>query len=294
MLENGLSQSLVFKMEIASFIIIAHVCLYIFYKMYWNKELNLNPKEIFVKPLWGQELGLILKALGVYLFYIVLIVYAANGQFDSIPFLFSMLAISMFLAGRDDWFLFFVAVSSTFKYQAGIFLTPLIIGSLIRLFRSSDRTKIFKNKLLMASLGLFSLDIATAYLGASFLTGARPELVMNGVNAFSPHAQLPWGAQTLVVVLTLGVTLTCCLYLRNESRLISLSILFSLIPAFMMPYFQPWYLPFFFLYPLIQQSKRSIVITMIWLVFIVFVLSFGGLSYNPLAILDNIGRILNF
>jgi hypothetical protein len=59
-----------------------------------------------------------------------------------------------------------------------------------------------------------------------------------------------------------------------------------------MPYFQPWYLPFFFVYPLLPQSKRSLQVTLVWLFFITFVLSFGGLSYNPLAIIDNIRRIL--
>lgn len=294
MLENGIAQTTVFKMEIFLFIIVAHACFYLFFKMYWKREIHLNPKEMLFKPFWKQDLGFILKALGLYLFYIVLIVYAANGQFDSVPFFFSLFALSMFVLGRDDWFLLFVAVSSTFKYQAGIFLFPLIILSLFRLSKGRKRSVLLKNKLLLVSMGLFLLNSVTAYLSAPFLTDIRPELVMNGVNAFSPHAQLPWSIQALVVLLTLGVTIVCSMYLLNKSPFISFAILFSLFPLFIMPYFQPWYLPFFFIYSLIPQSKRSIEVTMTWLVFIVLVLSFGGLSYNPVAILGNIARILGF
>jgi hypothetical protein len=115
---------------------------------------------------------------------------------------------------------------------------------------------------------------------------------MNGVNAFTPHAQISWGLQTFAVLLTLAVTLACSAYLLKDNRVIALFAVFSLLPIFSMPYFQPWYLPVFFVYPLIPQSKRSLQVTLAWLVFMVLMLSFGGLSFNPLVILDNIRRIL--
>jgi hypothetical protein len=292
LLEGGMAQVLVFKMEIALLLVVSHVCLYLFLKRFWRQELSLAPKDVYLKPFWKQEFSFILKAVGTYILYIVLVVYSANGQFDSVAFLFSLVAVVMFLGERYDLFFLFVAVSSTFKYQAGIFLLPLILVSLMRLFQNSTPSAIVKNKAILAAVGLVAVDLFTGYLSAPFLMSARPELVMNGVNAFSLHAQIPWYLQAFTVLLTLVVTLVCAVYLLNRSRLMSLFMVFSLLPAFTMPYFQPWYLPFFFVFPLIPQSKRSLEVTLVWLIFMALVLSFGGLSYNPLAILDNVRRIL--
>ena len=292
-LEASIPQVLVFKLEIAFFLIISHLCLYIFLKKFWKNELTLTPKEVFLKPFWKQELGFLLKALGTYILYIILVVYAANGQFDSVAFLFTLIGIAMFLGERYDYFLLFVAFSSTFKYQAGIFLFPLIIISLLRLYQQSKSFRFLHNKVVLASIAFAGVDLFTAYLSAPFLVSARPELIMNGVNAFSSHAQISWPLQAFAVLLTLSVTLVCSTYLLNKNRLMSLVILFSLLPTFTMPYFQPWYLPFFFVYPLIPQPKRTLEVTMVWLIFMMIVLSFGGSSYNPVQILDNVRKILN-
>jgi hypothetical protein len=294
LLEGAVAQVLVFKMEIALLLAVSHICFYLFLKNFWKKELEWSPKEVFLKPFWKQEFSFLLKAVATYLLYIVLVVYSANGQFDAVAFFFSMVAIVMFLEKRDDMFLLFVAVSSTFKYQAGIFLVPLVLVSLTRLLQKTTPSALFRNKAVLAAVGFAAVDLFTAFLSAPFLMAARPELMMNGVNAFSPHAQISWSTQIFAVLLTLFATLTCAVYLLNKSRLLSLFMVFSLLPAFTMPYFQPWYLPFFFVYPLIPQSKRSLQVTLVWLIFIVFVLSFGGLSYNPLAIIDNVRRILKF
>ena len=294
LLENGFAQAVVFKMEIALLLGIAHVCLYLFLKRFWNQELTLSPREFFSTHFRKPHFGFILKAAGTYVLYIVLVVYAANGQFDSVAFLFALAATMFFLVERYDLFLVLAAVSSTFKYQAGIFLLPLVMISLNRLFQNSKPANVLRKKAIMAAAGLAFLDLFTAALSAPFLMSARPELVMNGVNAFSPHAQSPWGLQAFAVAFTLAVTLASAVYLLKRNRLVSLFMVFALVPAFMMPYFQPWYLPFFFVYPLISQSEQSLQVTLVWLIFMSFILAFGGLAYNPLAILDNIRRILGF
>jgi len=113
------------------------------------------------------------------------------------------------------------------------------------------------------------------------------------VNAFSPHAQVPWLLQAFAVLLTLGVTLASAVYLFNKTRLLSVFALFTLLPTFTMPYFQPWYLPFFFVYMLLPMQKRALDVAMFWLVFMAAVLAFGGLAYNPVQIFDNVRRVLN-
>ena len=99
LLQSGVNQVFVFKMEIAVFLLFAHFSLYYFLDRFWK-----------------QKMFPFLKLLAIYALYIPLIVYAANGMFDAVPFLFSLVAISMYLDGRYDYFLLFMAVSVTFKY----------------------------------------------------------------------------------------------------------------------------------------------------------------------------------
>jgi hypothetical protein len=276
LIEQGVSQGLVFKAEIALLLVVAHVCMYLFLKRFLRHNLDF-----------------VLKALVVYLLYIVLVVYSADGMFDTVAFLFSLMAVVMFIEERYDGFLLLVAVSAIFKYQAGIFLLPLVLVGLQRLVQKGNPLGLLRNKAVLVALGLGALSLFTAYLSLPYLATTRPELVMNGVNAFSPHAQVPWGLQVFAVLLTLAVTLTAAVYLWSRSRWVSVFMVFSLLPCFTMPYFQPWYLPTFFVYPLIARDKQSLRVTVAWLAFMVIVLSFGGLSFNPVHLLDNFRRALS-
>jgi hypothetical protein len=67
----------------------------------------------------------------------------------------------------------------------------------------------------------------------------------------------------------------------NKNSLLSLSAVFLLLPSFMLPYFQDWYVPFIFIYALIPQRKKELEVTMLWLFFMIFVLSFAGGNYYP-------------
>jgi len=277
MLEAGIAVSLVLKLEIALFLVVSHICLYYFLKQFWNQSLNC-----------------ILKTVGIYIFYVVLVLYSANGQFDAIAFLFALFSIIMFLDKRYDAFLLFVAVSATFKYQTAIFLAPLLIVGLLRLFNNPPNLKTIKNKYIIAAFTLFTVNLFTAILSMPYLTNTRSDLIMNGVNAFSPHGQISWELQAFIVLLFVSITLFVSVRLMNKSRLVSLFAVFSLLPCLTMPYFQPWYLPLFFVYLLIPQNKHSLQITIVWIVFVAIVLSFGGLSYNPLFILDRVRGVLTF
>jgi hypothetical protein len=275
LLENGVDQLFVFKMEIALFLLVAHICLYYFLARFLKQQMNLP-----------------LKALGIYILYIALVLYSANGMFDSIAFLFSIIALTMYLDGRYDYSILFIAISLTFKYQAGIFLFPLIFMGLMKLLEQQGFSRVIRSKAIIIAAVLAGIDGFTAYLSAPFLMEARPELMMNGVNAFSPHSQAPWVLQSFAVLLTLVATLLFAIYLLHGNSLISLYALFVLLPIFTMPYFQPWYLPFFFVWILIPKQKREVEATMLWVIFVVIVLSFGSASFNPLSILDNLRKLL--
>jgi hypothetical protein len=275
LLQNGLDASLVYKLEIALFLFFAHVCLYFFLKPYWKKDIHM-----------------MLKLVGVYIIYVSLVIYAADGMFDSVAFMFSLFALTMFIAERFDYFLLLFSISVFLKYQAGIFLLPLLIVGCVILFIKTKISSFLDNKAVIAGVVLLCFSGLTAYLSAPFVVGARAQLIMNGINAFLPNAQISWNLQSFAVLLTLVVTLIYALYMLNKNSLLSLLALFLLLPSFMLPYFQNWYLPFIFVYVLIPQNKKELEATTLWLIFMVAVLSFGGASFNPLQIFNNFRNLV--
>jgi hypothetical protein len=270
LLQNSFNPILVYKLEIALFLVFAHVCLYFFLKVFLKKDMHLT---------W--------KLLGVYIAYLTLVIYAADGMFDSVAFLFALFAVAMFLSEHYDYFFLLVGVSVILKYQAGIFLFPLIVMGLLKLIEKNNPGSLLRNKAVIAGAVFLLISGFTAYLSAPFLMQTRPELIMNGINAFAPHAQISWYWQSLSVLLTLAATLVYAFYMLNKNSLLSILALFLLLPSFMLPYFQNWYLPFIFVYALIPQRKKESEATMIWLIFMIAVLSFGGFSFNPLQNLEN-------
>ncbi len=275
LLQSGVNQVFVFKMEIAVFLLFAHVSLYYFLERFWK-----------------QKMFPFLKLLGVYAMYIPLIVYAANGTYDAVPLLFSLIAIDRYLTERYDYFLLFIAISVILKYQAAIFLFPLIIMGLLKLFEQHQLSSLIRNKAVIAAAILTAIAGATAVASAPYLMDTKPEFILNGINAFSPHAQITWEVQSFAVLLTLAVTLLFAVYMRKRNPFISLSAVFLLLPLFTMPFFQIWYLPFFFGYSLLPQKKRDMELTMIWLVFIMAVIGFGLISFDLLHVLDGWARVL--
>ena len=275
LLQSGVDQVLVFKTEIAVFLLFSHVGL-----LY------------FLLNFWKQKIFPLLKLVGVYTLYVPLIIYSANGMFDAVPFLFSLIALPFYFAERYDYFLLFMALSLTFKYQPPILLFPIIIMGVLKLFEKNKHSSIIRNKTTIAALILTLLSGFTAILSAPFLSNARSDLVLNGANAFSSHSQLPWTTQSFAVLLTLAVTVLFAVYMLNRNPLLSISALFILAPSFTMPYFQIWYLPFFFVYALIPQQKRDREITLLWLIFMLAMLSFGGVAFDPLHVIDGWRKLL--
>jgi hypothetical protein len=263
LIQNGFNSTLIFQIEIALFVITATVCVYFFFKTYLKKDMTL-----------------ILKLLGVYIIYVSLVVYAADGMFDSVAFLFSLFAIFMFLTERYDYFFLLVMISAFFKYQTGIFLLPLIAVGLIKLFQKNKLGGLLKNKAVLAGFLFGGTSIFTAFLSAPYLIATNPRLILNGINAFSPNSTIDWTTQTLSVFLTLFITLAYSIYMLKKNSLLSLSALFLLLPSFMLPYFQNWYLPYIFIYALIPQQRKQLDVTMVWLIFMVFVLVSAGTNYQ--------------
>lgn len=288
LLENGMLQTVVFKLEIGVFLVISHICMYLFLKSYWTHEVSFG----FITRPWKQNFSLALKAVSVYVLYVVLVVYSANGMFDALAFLFILFSVRKFFEKRFDLLLLFGATALFFKYQAGIFLLPLVLVSVVQLLLQMPPRMVFKKKAVLFAAGLAGFSVFTAWLSLPFLAAVKPEFIMNCINAFSLHAQILWTLQAFVVVLTVLVTLTCAVYLLKRNRLVSIFMFFSLFPCLSMPYFQAWYLPYFFVYLLFPRDEHTLKVTVIWMVFMAVVLSFGGSIYNPLTLIENARRVV--
>jgi hypothetical protein len=296
LIEAGVSAVLVFKLELALFLVFAHVCLYYFFVRYFSQRpfprLELKYARENVRLLregthreqmvliW-EYFDLALMLVGVYIIYMSLVVFAADGMFDAVPFLFGLLAVLSFLAERYDVFLFWVGVSILFKYQTGIFLFPLILVAIVMLLERSRIRDLVRDRFVVAAAVFAVVSGVTAYLSYPYLVQTRAELIMNGVNAFSPNAQIYWPLQASAVLLTLIGTLVYAMYMLNKNKLMTLSAVFLLLPAFILPYFQNWYLPYLFVYVLIAERKNEFTATMIWMIFMVVLLSYGGSGFNP-------------
>ena len=178
LLQNGFDPVLVYKLEIALFLVFAHICLFFFLRVFLKKNLHL---------FW--------KLVGLYIIYVTLVIYAAGGMFDSIPFIFSLFAVTMFLSERYDYFFLLIGISVFLKYQAGIFLLPLIIVGLLKLIERNKPGHLFRNKAVIVGATFILISAFTAYLSAPFLSQTRPELIMNGINAFASHTQISWSLQ---------------------------------------------------------------------------------------------------
>ena len=205
-------------------------------------------------------------------------------MFDSVAFLFALTAVTMFLSERYDRFFLFMGVSVFLKYQTAIFLLPFIIVGLLKVLEKNNLGSFIRNKAVILGAVLLGISGFTAYLSAPFLLQTRQELVMNPINAFAPHSQISWVYQSAVVLLTLAVTLVYAAYMLNKNSFLSVSAIFLLLPSFMLPFFQYWYIPFIFVYALIPQRKKEFEVTVLWLIFMVVMLCFSG---NPLQFLSS-------
>ncbi len=276
LLQNGVDPLLVFKLEIMVFLVFAHVCLYFFLKYLFKKDMHL---------FW--------RLVGLYIIYVSLVIYAADGMFDSVAFFFSLMAVTMFLMERYDGFFLLMMTSILFKYQAGIFLLPFILVGVVMLLQNNKLSSLAKNKKVILGIAFAGISGSTAFLSLPYLIETRPELIMNGIHAFIPNAQISWTLQSTAVLITLAGTLIYAAYMLNKNSFLSLSAIFLLLPSFTLPYFQNWYLPFLFVYILVPQKRKELEATMIWLIFMIVVLSFGGSAFNPLGIIQHFQSMIN-
>jgi len=276
LLQSGVPYSLVFKMEMALFLIFAHICIY-----------------YFTKHFFGKPLRRFVNYFAVYFFCFLLILCSANGMFDAIPLFFSLISVIEFVENRYSKSVIYATVAAFFKYQVAIVLMPLTLIALMRLYKNVGLCGMAKKFGLPFTLILVSIEAYTAYLSIPFMMRARPELIMNRIYLFGPHAQLTWQTQFFAIFSTLALTIITVLYLlRRGGAISSLLLFFAFFPFFTMVYFQPWYFPYLYISVLIPKRASLVNVLVLWLVATSLIISSGFSLYNPLWMAELIRRSL--
>lgn len=276
LLQSGVPCSVVFKMEIALFLIFAHICIY-----------------YFTKHFSGKPLRRLVKYSALYCFCFFLILFSANGMFDAIPILFSLISLIEFVKNHYSKSVIYGTVAAFFKYQAAIVLVPLMLIALINLYKNVGLYDMARKIWLPFTFILVSVEAYTAYLNIPLMMRARPELIMNAVYLFGPHAQLSWQTRLSAIFSTLALTIIMAFYLlRKGGQINSLLLFYTFFPFFTMAYFQPWYFPYFYIYALIPERTSLVNVIVLWLVAISLIISLGYFRYDPLWMADFIRRVL--
>lgn len=276
LLQSGVSRSLVFKMEMALFLIFAHICIY-----------------YFAKHFSGRPLRRLVKYSALYTFCFLLIFYSANGMFDAIPLLLTLMSVIEFVKNRYSKSVIYATVAAFFKYQAAIVLMPLALIALIRLYKNVGLYDTVKKIWLPFTLTLVCFETYTMYLNIPSMMTTRPELIMNSIYLFGPHAQLPWQTRFFAIFSTLGLTMIIVLYLlRKGGPISSLLLFFAFFPFLTMAYFQPWYFLYFYIYALIPKRISQVNAVVLWLVATSLIVFLGYFRYDPLWMAELISRSL--
>ena len=88
--------------------------------------------------------------------------------------------------------------------------------------KNKPGSQLLRNKAVIAGAVFVLISVFTAALSAPSLMQTRPELILNSINAFAPHAQISWTWQSLSVLLTLAATLVYAFYMLNKNGLLSI------------------------------------------------------------------------
>ena len=141
LVEAGVGAVVVFKLELALFLVFSHVCLYYFFMRYFSQrrfplfELKSASENIRLlregsrreqMPLLREYFDFALLMVGVYIIYMSLVVSRRTECLTRCLSCLDFWRCSL-LGGRYDVSLLLVGISVLFKYQSAIFLFPIVL-----------------------------------------------------------------------------------------------------------------------------------------------------------------------
>lgn len=204
----------------------------------------------------SRFLGLVTVAV----FYLVLLMWSANGQYEAVPLLFALLAALAYQKRNIGLSIVLLATSFFLKYQA-LLLLPLLaillpeaVGacgnhSLARC-RDALRKLVWPPVSLM--IGILALDAFTVFLSLPFMPSA-PDLTGSPISFWHIVARDQYALRLATLWLfTLGVA---AYLLLKRKHLLAGSLLFMAIALGVQNIVQDWYVVWLFVPPLFSLRE---------------------------------------
>ena len=272
LLQLGFSSYYVFKAEIILFVIFGHLCVYLFGKRLLQK----------------RSVHIVVKLIMLYSFYYLVILYSLNGMFDSLPLIFSVLAMINFIEERKEACLFLGFLGFFFKYQVGMFLLPLMLVSFILICKEKGATSIFRDMRLNVTFVLAVIIASTLFVSLPYIILLRKDLVMNSLYLFMTPVFLAETVHFAIILLMVFLTLFLAIYGLKRDLWLSVFVFYLILPCIILPYFQQWYFPYIFIPILLMKNKRSSTLYAIWILILIFAITMGSLRYDPVWLLEKV------
>jgi len=256
-LQFGVPSELIFKLEIATFVFFGHVCIYLFGKML----------------LENGYMHKITKIAVFSFFYYIVVLYSLNGMFDSIPVLFSILALSNLIKKRYEASFLFLSIGFLFKYQVAIFLLPLFLINFLNIFTKKDLLSILRNAKITAAFLFIAVSSVSLIESLPYILNVRENLIMNPLYLFRLPVNVSWVYHLFALSVVLIFSFLCVFFSFKRNRTFSAFISYLLLPFVSLPYFQPWYFMYVPLPALLIKDKRFSALFVVWLVTIALLIA---------------------
>ena len=229
----GTDPILVNRGLIALYVTLAHLCLYVFARGFFARGEAGNP----FLGLW---------VVGI--FWVSMVMWSLNGQFEALPLLLVLLASRSYWRGRYDISVALIGGALLFKYQAALF-APLLISMLWR--RAAEHPRALLNWG-TAVLGVaVAADLFTSALSYRYVQ--MPDANLIGYSTLFSGQLFPGAARLLV---TLAMTLTLAAYLAWQRQpALATNVLFAAPFLALLPQVQGWYL--LWLFPLALFARGA-------------------------------------
>ena len=258
---NGIMDPIIINKSILIiFLIFAHLDVYLFIT-------KINDE--------GEEKGI--AFLISLLFYLFIILWSLNGQYEAIPLLFILLGIQYIKENKNLLGIFFYALALTFKYQA-LILLPIFSIPILKIFIKerwtilSNIRNAFNKKIFLLSCSIFIfilLDLYTFSLSYPFFSNIPIE------NIISVYALTPFSLNhsTLGFFGILFITILSAFYLFYiKDNTMGLTVIWCFLALILSRQFQMWYILWIFPIIILTKSSKSFRITAIWLIGLLYLL----------------------
>jgi len=220
----GMDPLLVNRALILLYLAFGHLCAYLYVRAYMGQQK------------WG---GYFIGLWVVGLFWLSMVLWSLNGQFESLPLLLVLLASLSYQRGRYDTALALVGGALLLKYQAILF-APLVLDMFWR--QTGGRLQMALSRGIAILAGAVALDIVTTALSYRYVQ--MPDANLISYTSLLSTPLFP-AAAPLLAALALTVSLAAYLMRRRQAAL-ALNVMLTIPFLALLPQVQGWYLLWLF------------------------------------------------